>query len=169
MNDAEFNELLEKSWREPLTSEEETRVQSWLAAHPECHTAWDESAQLNLLLETLPDAPISSNFTSQLLAAVDREELAVRAGLMIPKAFSWSAWLARWFPRTALAALVCALGFVSFRVYEERREADIYKGVRLVRTMAALPHPEALQDFEAIQSLSAVPPMVDLELLAALE
>lgn len=170
MNDAEWNELRETGWKRPLNAAEEARVQAWLAARPEDQAAWEEETGLSLLLHQLPQAAVSSNFTARVLREIDSLERSGSAGGM-----NWLARLkpGRWLrPRWAIgfaSALTLVLGLAGLHVYRDHERKEIVSGVRMVGTLAALPHPEALQDFEAIHRLSAVPPTVDLELLAALE
>src|SRR6266487_1470270 len=71
-----FNQLREQSWRRELTSSEDAALRDWLAKHPEAQGDWENEAALNEALRRLPDAPLSNNFTSQVLHAVQREQAA---------------------------------------------------------------------------------------------
>jgi anti-sigma factor RsiW len=170
MNDAEWNELRETGWKRPLKPAEEARIQAWLAARPEDQAAWEEETSLSLLLDQLPQAPVPSNFTAEVLREVDSLERSGCGGRL-----TWQERLkpGRWLrPRWALglaSTLTLVLGLAGLHFYRDNERKEIVSGVRMVSPLAALPHPEALQDFEAIHRLSAVPPTVDLELLAALE
>src|SRR5262245_19120401 len=71
MNDELYNELLEASWRRKLTAEEEAQLRAWLVAHPEAQADWDEEALLTQQLERLPNAPLASNFTAQVMGKLE--------------------------------------------------------------------------------------------------
>src|SRR5688572_4554560 len=73
MNDDLYNDLLEASWQRKLTAEEEAQVRGWLAAHPEKQGDWEVEVALNQQLERLPNAPLASNFTAQVLGKLDLE------------------------------------------------------------------------------------------------
>src|SRR6266566_6235520 len=85
MNDAAFNQLLDTARRRKLTGEEEARVQACLARDPQARAVWEEELALSQLLNRLPDAPLASNFTAQVLQAVERDSRHRHA----PKLFRW--------------------------------------------------------------------------------
>ena len=58
MQDAEYQNLTETSWRRPLTAAERTRLRELLAAHPDWREPWNEDAALNGLLRRLPGAAV---------------------------------------------------------------------------------------------------------------
>src|SRR5437016_5668750 len=74
MNDTEFKQLIETSWRRTLSASDEARLQEHLARHPEAQTIWAEEAGLNAVLCRAVAPPVSSNFTSQVMQAIEREE-----------------------------------------------------------------------------------------------
>ena len=74
MNDVRHEELMRLSWKRKLTPEEESRLEAWLAANPKARTEWNEDRALGRALHSLPDVPISSNFTARVLQAVELEE-----------------------------------------------------------------------------------------------
>ena len=97
MNESEFQQLARQ--HRPLTAAEQTRVAAHLAAHPEAQVEWETEQSLNQLLDRVPDAQVPSNFTAQVLAAVDREAAAAtrRARPLV----DWRLWTQRWLPRFA--------------------------------------------------------------------
>src|ERR1700730_2335206 len=108
MNDSEYNELREASWQRRLTAAEEARVQGYLAAHLEAQADWEDDLALTRQLQGLPDAPLSSRFTSLVFQAVDRQALPEPRPIA-PE--SWrGGWLNRFAPRIALAVVALALG-----------------------------------------------------------
>ena len=73
MTDQEFTRLRETSWQRPLDPVEDARVRAYLAANPAAQRDWELESELTQLLARVPNAPVPSNFTHQVLAAVDRE------------------------------------------------------------------------------------------------
>ena len=163
MNDP-FKQLRETSWRRKLTPAEETELRAGLAANPTARDDWEADAELNRVLDRLPDAPIPSNFTARVLQAVGVENAASRR----PAPSRWK-WL--WHslvPKTAFAALVAGIGFFSYHEARAMRRVQLARSVATVSGVASLPSPEVLKDFDAIQRLNATPPP-DTELLALLK
>ncbi len=119
------------------------------------------------LLRQLPDAPLSSNFTAQVLLAVNRQDnRKVSSG-----GWRWWQWFASSRPayRPAIVGLVVCLSFFSYHEYRSVERSNRAKSVATVSNIAAVPSVELLQDFEAIHGLSHVSTPVDTELLAALQ
>jgi negative regulator of sigma E activity len=198
MNDPVYHQLLETAWKRPLSSEESARLEVYLEAHPEDRSAWEEEMSLKRLLERLPERPVSSRFTARVMAAVEGQtgpEPAAETVAESPLA-SWLAWLRSfgWAPRIAAVTLAAVLAGVGYQQYQAHLRAERARSVALVADVAALPelgltmttnslYPapdrfdqatvsgvQVFQDFEPIYRLSQVPPpMVDDELLAALE
>ena len=65
MKAADYQHLVEESWRRPLSAEEQRQLAAWLKQHPEETGTWTEEAALTSALRRLPDAPVASNFTAQ--------------------------------------------------------------------------------------------------------
>ena len=78
MNELEYNRLREISWRRKLSAEEEITLQSYLLAHPDLQADWDDDLALSHALDRLPNAPLPSNFTAQVMLALDLEVAAVK-------------------------------------------------------------------------------------------
>lgn len=169
MNDAHFEELKEASWRRRLTPEESAQVQAWLARHPERRAEWEAEQALNRALTSLPDAPVSSNFTSLVLQAARRE--AARPG---PVSLPWWRQAFAWLhPRPATgvagaALLLCAawFGWHQNQVLQRNRHAQ---DLTALSSAAALPEPQLLAaDFETLRRLPQAEADDD-ELLAVLQ
>jgi len=156
MNESEYMRLREATWRRELTAEEETVLRSYLLVHPEAQLDWDEEKAITALLVKLPDKPLSSNFTSQLLQRIDletRERDRVTA--------SGSGWrrLSRWLPRFAVAGLVIGMGGVGYQQYRDYAFRQKATSVAAVTKLAAnLPDVQMWQDFEAISKLNQLTP-----------
>lgn len=131
----------------------------------------NEDRALDQCLQRLPDAPISSNFTAQVMAAVERERRA--AELHSSRRFRLSngwGWLSRrWAHATLGVALTLGVCLFSFQQYQSARREEMAHSVVTVSSVAGLPPLELLEDFEAIRRLKYVPQDVDLELVAALQ
>ncbi len=124
-------------------------------------------AGLEQLLEQLPAAPpVSTNFTAQVLAAVERARPPpkVRA-----RRRDWRFWVlgSGWLPRAAAAALALALGLVSWHAVKvHARRAMAQSVVQLSPLVAS--HPDLLRNFDAIHRLSDQP-KADTELLTLMK
>jgi anti-sigma factor RsiW len=167
MNDAEYQRLLEASWRRALTPAEEARLQAWLAAHPARQAAWQDEAALNRLLRRLPDAPLPSNFTARVLQAVAAEE---RHAAREPTPSRWFERLRGLLPKLAPASLLGALLVAAVFQYQAGQRFQAARAVATVSTVAAaLPAPEVFEDFDAIRSLPTPGTPSDEELLVVLQ
>ena len=117
-------------------------------------------ARLSRALARLPDAPVPSNFTAQVLQAVELEE-SRRS-----RKWSWN-WHAL-LPRIAVTAAVVLFAGLTFHHYEltSRRNA-LAQNVVLVAGSQPLPSMDALKNFDVIQRMSQ--PRADDELLALMQ
>ena len=169
MNELFYQELREISWRRKLTPEEETQLQGWLAAHPDKQAEWELEQSLSEQLRHLSNAPLSSNFTSQVMQALDtelaRQEREGRGGR------SWLQWLHKLAPRLAPVSLALVVA-ITFFVYqrgdkvEQQYQAKAIESVVSVAEANQVPSHEILADFEVIEKL---PFASDDDLLAALQ
>ncbi len=167
MNESLYQELRELSWRRKLTPEEETELRGWLAAHPDKQAEWELEQSLSEQLRHLSNAPLSSNFTSQVMRTLDaelaRQEREGRGGR------TWLQWLHRFAPRLApvsLALVVAVTFFVHYRGDSNSQQAKMIESVVVYAAAGEVPSAEILADFEAIEKL---PPATDEDLLAALQ
>ena len=160
MNQTEFQQIKEAAWRRTLSQTEEAAIRAYLAANPDALTDWDEEMALSRCMMDLPDAPVSSNFASRVLQAVEREVTRDdRVKSIVPFRLNW-------LPRVAIACLFLGVGIFSGHEYREAKRIEIARDVAVVSSAATFPQ-EWLQDFDAINRLSEPP--VDDELLAALQ
>ena len=166
MNDPVYQELRELSWRRELTPAEDARLQEWLAGHPEAKADWDAEARLGRLLTELSAPQVSSNFTSLVLQAVEREGAPAAAG----RTRGW--WLLRsWVLRTALASVVLGLSLGIFEHYR-RVENDRIAMARSVTEMypvVAASKPEVIENLDSIAWMEDLRPKGDTELLSLME
>lgn len=186
MNHAEYNQLREASLRRKLSPGEEARLREFLAAHPGTQGDWEADATLSTWLRQLPDAPISSNFTAQVLNAVERECRPSPARVPTLRR-RIAAVLSRFGPArfAASAAILIVIGLLG---YQHQAQATRERRARSVAEVSALaadwinllaaaeteanpqprqeppsappslpvPELETLQDFEVIRALSLV-------------
>ena len=167
MQGSDYSELLRASAQRQLTSEEEAQLAAYLSNHPDLQASWEEERALGRLLRRLPDAPLASNFTAQVLRLVERECTPARYG----NTTGWSA-VARlhWVWKAAGGLAAICLGLLSYHQYDFSRREEVAQSVATVsRSVAALSTLDLLENFEAIRRLTQVPQEVDAELLAALQ
>jgi anti-sigma factor RsiW len=156
--------LRELAWRRGLTEAERAELQAWLMAHPHARAEWEAEEQLNALLDRLPHAPVSSNFTARVMEAVEREAAAPksRAGLQ------WN-WLLRVvLPRVAVAAIVVTAGALGYHRYEMAQRAEFAKSLVAVSEVESIPGAALLENFDSIRRMGRTP-AVDEELLALMQ
>jgi len=165
MKQTDYQNLKEASWRRPLTAAERTRLRELLAAHPEWRESWEAEEAVNRLLQRLPSAVVSTNFTARVVGAAQRlpAKPAWRRRLAI---FPWLP--AGWIPRAALGLAMLSCGFLSFQEYQTHHRAKVAQGLASVSRLAALPSLDWLKDFDTIDKLNKVQ-VADDELLSVLQ
>jgi anti-sigma factor RsiW len=167
MNDSVYQDLVDAALHRPLTTEEAARLQAYLSEHPEAGPLWEEDQQLSQALVRLADIPLSANFTSRLVHAVQRFEKRQRQRQR-------AAWWRRVFSfgriqQAALATIAAGVGLGILQHYRLQARAELAQSVAAISTLATLPSLDALRDFDSINALLP-PPMADAdELLAALQ
>jgi hypothetical protein len=166
MNESEYQHLRETSWRRPLSGDEEARLESYLALHPEAQSDWELESGLTGFLGQLPDAPMPSNFTAQTLQAVEREMAAAPRGM--PFWERLEQWVHRAFPRVAWACIVTALAFVGYHQYQAYSRDEMEKALIQFTKAADLKDPGIFKDLEAIRRVGQMPPPADEDLWLAL-
>ena len=161
MNEQEHKELVEASWRRPLSPEEEASLQLYLASRPDKQADWEDELALSNALRNMPDAPLSSNFTSQVLQAIDREERVVERAT-VP---FWRQWM----PRLATAATILILLFTGVNLYRANYQSNLRDTMeKFAHVASTVPEPQVFGDFEAIHQLRTAPQFSDDELVAVL-
>jgi hypothetical protein len=165
MQDAEYQNLTEASWRRPLTVAERARLRELLEAHPEWQETWNEDAALNRWLRRLPGAAVSTNFTSRVVQAASR----------VPAKPAWRRrlelfpWLPTgWVPRVALGVAMISCGMLSFHQYQSMRRTQEARAVASVSRLAGLPSIDWLENFDTINRMNKVN-VADDELLTVLQ
>ena len=166
MNDSEYRELVEASWRRSLTHEEQSRLNAWLATHPNLQLDWETEAALNQTLAGLPEARVSSNFTARVMQAIDAEDL--KASRQPSFRAALQALFRTRAPRLAWALLLVMLVWFGMHQHQKASREELATGLSALVHVAALPDPKALQDLDAVQHLSQLPPREEEELFKVL-
>ena len=164
-------ELVAKALKGELSDAEQRQFQQRLESDPALRESFAEEQRLNQLLGRLPNAPVSTNFTSLVLQAVRQEQ---RRPAHSEGRFGWLRFK---FARVAAGvAAVLLVGVVGLQQYRQAQQSEMARSVSAFTEVAsaigseATPPPEVFQDFEAIERLF-IPqePELDLELLFALQ
>jgi len=164
-DDPPENPASELAWRRKLNASEEAQLRSWLATHPEAQAHYEAETALNEALDSLPNAPLASNFTARVLRAVESENVRVEQ-IRGPGIFFSGAL--RWLPRTAMAALTIAVGLLSYQHFREAHRVQMARDAVVASEVASLANPKILEDFEVIRAMSRAP-TADEELLKLLQ
>ena len=154
--DNQFPEQRERLWRRTLSDAE----RAGLGGQPELEL----EARLTDALAQLPDAPVPTNFTARVMAAIELDD--ARAGRSRSWRWNWQALL----PRVAVAAAVLLFAGLGFQQHQvAQRRAEMARSVSMVASAsAAAPSMAVLADLDAIQRLSRSVP-ADTELIADLQ
>ncbi|MGA2244282.1 MAG: hypothetical protein ABSH48_04705 [Verrucomicrobiota bacterium] len=149
-------EQREKLWRRSLSGANRQAARG----QPEVEL----EARLTDALAQLRNAPVPSNFTARVMAAIDLEDApAARSGGW---RWNWHALL----PRVAVAmaiVLFAGLGFQRYQVAQRRAELDRTLSV-VAGASAPVPSMEVLENLDAIQRMGQSS-HADTELLADLQ
>jgi len=119
----------------------------------------DTQGQLRRLLSRLPDAPLASNFTAQVLQAIELEEMRRSRWHLLD--WNWRVF----FPRAAGLTVTVGLAVVVFHQHEmsvQRRQLASSVAIVAAQPMPSL---DALKNFDAIRRMGQTA-RPDNELLA---
>jgi anti-sigma factor RsiW len=167
MNEQDYQELREQSWRRRLTQTEDAALRQYLAAHPDAQEDWLSEAELNGLLQQLPDAPVASNFTARVVQAAQLEAASrQRSG------WNWPAWMSvgNWLPKGAVATLAVGLVLsLGYHQHQNNTRAALARNVVQISDAVSASDPELMQDFEPIRQLGEAQPKADIELIALMK
>ena len=152
MNESEYKTLIEQSWRRPLAADEQARMDAWLTTHPQQQADWDLEITVNDLLTQLPNVPLASNFTSQVMRAVERDLAAQQRQMSLLDRVK--RWLRNPAPRLAWALGLVAVGWFGIHQHQTNVRSDMAKGLSVMASVASLSDPSMFEDFEAIRRLN---------------
>ena len=148
------SDLRESLWRRKPSAKERNELQT--------QPALELEARLTDALAKLADAPVASNFTTRLLAEIDREDAR-------PARSHWRWSLNFLLPRLATAfAVVFFAGFSLWHHEINVHRTALARNVASVAVSHPLPSVDALENLDAIQRMSQST-HADGELLADLQ
>ncbi len=161
MKDVREDDLFRLSMQPELSPVEESKLEAWLAAQPDARAAWEQDRALGRALQSLPDAPVSSNFTARVMQELDLEtarEQRARGG----------GWRRLLWPRLGWATAAVALTLFGAQQFRTTQRTQLASDAALVsKDIARLP--DAFRDFDVVDSLRAITPASDDGILIALQ
>ena len=122
----------------------------------------EQEAALSAALAKSPDAPLSSNFTARVMAAIERDEAARRRTPVRPQGHWWRVFM----PRFAVAALVVVCVTLGYRHNTAVQRMELTDAAKQIAESRALSDISVIEDFETIRSLNPAEATVDETLLA---
>lgn len=154
MNDPE--KLRETGWRRRLMPSEEAEWRASFSAQPEAQADLELESVLTEHLNRLPNVPVASNFTARVLGSVEAE---IKADSLKKARGRWTWRLLMPRAAFALSGALTVIAVVSLVSHQQRANArqEMAQSVAAVSSVASLPSPEVLQDFEAIRRLNFTP------------
>jgi hypothetical protein len=165
MNDPVYQLLREQSWRRRLTEAEEARLRDYLTTHPEAQQDWELETGLNQIFDQLPNVPVASNFTANVLQAVE-QELAAQARAKSKRwHFRWTSWI----PKAAVATVAFSSCLFFYHQHQVNAREAMANSVVMISAAVAASNPSLLEDYDAITRLGESKPKVDTEILALLK
>src|SRR5687768_17092674 len=112
---SEKQDLLSRAVRRKFTPAEERRWEELLEADPALREAFAEEEALERMLGSLPNVPISSNFTALVMGAATRETPAIRRPKFRIPFIQFASGL-------AFLALIATAGFRGYRNHLRQAE-----------------------------------------------
>jgi hypothetical protein len=140
-----------------------TAERSAVGGEPDSELEIELESRLTEGLKQIPDAPVASNFTARVMAAVEREEAGRAESRTRP--WNWRVLL----PRVVATAAILVFTGTVWERYEVRSQHSILvKNIAQVTYSKQVPSLDAIYNFDAIQRMSQ-PVAADKELLALLQ
>lgn len=175
MKNPDAKELFVKALRGELGDADRTVFNELISSDAALRAEFEQEQALEQLLDRLPAAPVSSNFTALVLQQVEAEKRQKKRegeGTPFSLPFFRSA-----FARVAAGIVaVAAIGLATVNYYEKAQRQTLAESAQTFTALASAissdkARPEQVfQDFDAIQRLSfPAQGDVDLELLVALQ
>jgi len=170
MRKEEKPDTLKAGLNRPLSAQEQAYWAAYLDQHPQEASEIESELGLNRLLRELPDRPLSSNFTAQVMEAVRASSHSARPGWLADMDLSWLRPSLRW-ARPAIVSMLILSSVLAWWQYEvqHRSREELARSVASVTEVTSVVPVDVLQDFDAIHRLSQAPMEVDVALLQALE
>lgn len=165
---SEYEDLLSIRWIRELNGREQDRLARLLSADPKRKAQWQEDMAVLAAVRRLPDVPVSSNFTSRVLAALPCAPDEPSPDLLLPpkrSRFHRLAWAPKWGLGFGFAAVLALAVF--YGEYRRAKSMRLVESLTVVTESKTAPTMEESQHFEFIQELAPVPLEVDWELILA--
>lgn len=174
-DDNTFRDIIRKRRLKP---DEMSRIDRRVNQQPSEGADWESEQLLTEVLQQLPDAPFSPNFTDKVMRAVELE-----TNRPVPVRPAVSAWM-RSFNLLQYATVIAVVMVAGWFALQQRKaafeasdalaqakadlaRAQVARDAATFHASAPVPSIEWLKDFDAISRLSSMPYDVDLDLLAA--
>ncbi|MBM3847570.1 MAG: hypothetical protein FJ405_14960 [Verrucomicrobia bacterium] len=168
MNELELKQLLEDSWKRPLTQSEVGTIRDWVKAHPARQAEVEQELALSGVIHRLPDAPVSSNFNSQVWQKIEASDRADQRSRSRSPSSLESIWR-RWVPRLAGGLAILTVTILVLKQPGDGSSKQAASGLAAAAVQAEGLDPAMFEDFEAIRTLAESDTALDVELLAALQ
>lgn len=166
--DSKYDDLLAIRWIRELTEEEQITLSALLDQDPVLRERWEEDMLILEGVDGLPEVPVASNFTNQVMTQLARRVGGVVGAEEDTASVRW--WQHFGFvPRLGLGFALSLAVFGAFLQYKQGNSAEMIESLAAVTESDTVPTLEELQHFEAIQMLAQVPVDVDWELITATE
>lgn len=161
-HDPVYQRLREIGWRRALTDVEQAELRAWLAAHPEAQEDIEQEAALNAALAKSPNAPMSSNFTARVMAAIEQDEAAQRRAEVRKNPAWWRVFI----PRFAVATIVIVCVALGYRHNTIVKQNELVSAAKQIAEGRALSDMTVIEDFEVIRSMNPTETSADETLLS---
>jgi hypothetical protein len=153
MNGADNNKFWKSELHPKLNPEEEAQLPLSVDEKRDAFARFEEEMGLDRLLAKLPDAPVSSNFTSVTMRLVAREHQ--RRSRPVVLRF-WADYIAfSWGRKLAFASVLALAGLLSYQQYQLSARRELARS--LLRVSNVLPTADVIEGMSAIEDLKQVP------------
>lgn len=152
-----LEQLIEKSREGRLTQEERLLLEGLFDQDPTLYKEWKEECKLNDLFSLLPEAPLSSDFTEQVLNKTFDLEATQKTQEDVRFA-SWLSliWNRPWLKHAAAACVICLLSFGVYYQQSQTRIQQMAESISTVAETVAEVSAVSETDLEAIQVLGSM-------------
>ncbi|HQC43160.1 MAG TPA: hypothetical protein PLV91_06785 [Verrucomicrobiota bacterium] len=152
-----LEQLIEKSRKGRLTQEEHLLLERFFDQKPALYKKWKEECKLNALFSLLPEAPLSSDFTEQVLKKTFDSE-STQKTCEDARFASWISliWSRPWLKHAVAACVICLLSFGVYYQQSQTRIHQIAESLSTVAEAAAEVAAVSETDLEAIQVLGSM-------------
>ncbi len=178
MTNPNRKQAMETIWRRELTTEERARLEKQLTGDEGGLRFIEEEEALSRLLKSLPDAPLSTNFTARVMMAVRSERARTASVFRVPGGeVLWrlcGSLRHSWVAQSTAAGLALAISLSTYYGLKSYRSHQLAQTLAAVTKEGGMPEIEVLKDFDAIRHFGSAQASkttieMDAALLAALQ